>query len=81
MYRKDNNYVAGVKVPKFSIKDVDSKKLKIYENKLNEIKEFCSTAKNSAMSKNDALKTIKNICNRNDESKIWKDILGDAYQG
>lgn len=82
MYHKDNNYVAGVKVPKIDPKKITEKRVKILESRLEEIKNFCSTAKNSAMSKNDALGAIKNMCNaKDDEQKMWKDILGDAYQG
>lgn len=78
--RKDKNYVAGVKVPYVSDKDIALKRVKVFEEKIEKIKEACTRLKNSPVSKTDALKEIKNICLSKDEEKgMWKDILGDAY--
>ena len=70
------------KVPKISEKEITIKRYKILEKKIEDIKEACARLKNSPTSKVDALKEIKNICNAKDEEdKMWKSILGDAYDG
>ena len=82
LWQPDKNVVGGIKVPKVDPKKITEKRVKILEDRLQQIKEYCTKAKNSATSKNDALKTIKNMCNAKDEEqKMWKDLLGDAYDG
>ena len=79
---RNKNYIAGQPVPYIHPKEITEKRVKILEDRMQQIKDYCTTAKNSAISKNDALKTIKNICNtKDDEQKMWKSILGDSYNG
>ena len=77
----NSNYIEGqLKVPKINPKQITEKRVKILEDRIQLIKEKCSELKNSSISKNDALKTIKNICNtKEEEQKMWKDLLGDQY--
>ncbi len=69
------------KVPRVSDKEITIKRYRILEKRIEDIKEACSRLKNSSTSKNDALREIKNICNtKDDEKKIWKEILGDSLE-
>ena len=81
-YKNKTNYVGGTAVPYVQPKQITEKRVKILEDRIQQIKNKCTELKNSPVSKNDALKVIKNICNaKDDEQKMWKDLLGEAYNG
>jgi len=70
------------KVPYIKDSQITQAKYEIMKNKMETIKEACTRLKNSAVSKNDALREIKNIIlSKDEDDKVWKSLLGDAYQG
>lgn len=80
-YKKNKNYIGGKSVPSVSPKQITEKRVKMLEDRILQIKEACLRLKNSGVSKNDALREIKHICNtKEDEQKMWKELLGDQYE-
>lgn len=70
MENKKQNFYKGMP----SIKQIEEFRMKTAADRIEKIKQKCSELKNSAISKNEALKIIKNICLEKSPD-IWDNYL------